>query len=305
MDIYAEISTAKEWEGFCARMLRFHYGADNFWLVPDEDQGDLGLEFFTIDGTIFQCYFPEKNADMPAYKTKVQKKINDDLKKLKKNETEIEDVLHGVVIKVRRWILLIPVMKSRKLITYCNRKRTEHLKNPPSFIDTKHFQVKIETAESYPNGAFLARQLLSKAVDIPVAEVTESDQEIWKVGNTEFSGNIDRKSNKFMPENSIRFKGRVVEKYIQIDKFLEDLRENYPDIHLLIEDGARAQLERIKDGSLFEDALDKQFVKDVVRGNKQAFSKHDVFMSESNVGLLSIGYLSKWLAECYMDFSDD
>lgn len=84
MDIFIEQLTAKGWEGFCARMLRHHYGANNFWEVPDADRGDLGLEFFTIDGTIFQCYYPDKNAYMAAYKKKVQNKIGDDLKKLKK-----------------------------------------------------------------------------------------------------------------------------------------------------------------------------------------------------------------------------
>ena len=58
MDIFIEQLNPKEWESFCARMLRQHYGANNFnfWEVPDEDQGDLDLEFFTIDGTLFQCY---------------------------------------------------------------------------------------------------------------------------------------------------------------------------------------------------------------------------------------------------------
>ena len=45
MATYAEKLLPKEWEAFCAIMLRYHYKAENFWEVPDEDTGDLGLEF--------------------------------------------------------------------------------------------------------------------------------------------------------------------------------------------------------------------------------------------------------------------
>lgn len=305
MDIFVEQLTAKGWEEFCARMLRYHYGANNFWEVPDADQGDLGLEFFTIDGAIFQCYYPDRNADMAAYKKKIQKKIRDDLKKLKENEKEIGEIFDGIVIKVNRWVLLVPEMKSKELIKYCNAKRKELLQSPPAFIDLNDFQVKIDTAECYPDGALFAKQTHAKAIDIPLMEVTEYEKSIWRAGNTEFSANIERKSNAFMAEKAEFFKDAVTRKYIQIEKFLDDLRENYPDLHDLIENSALAQLEKIENDSLFENALDKGFVKNVVRSNEQAFSKYGQYMSDRNMQSLSFGYLSKWLAECFMGFSDD
>ena len=305
MDIFIEQLTPKEWERFCSRMLRYHYSANNFWEVPDTDQGDLGLEFFAIDGTLYQCYYPDKNADMAAYKKKVQKKIRDDLKKLETNEEEILKLLDGVVPKVKRWILLVPEMKSKDLIKYCNTKKKELLKAPPAFIDVDDFQVKIDTSDCYPDGALFAKQIHAKTVDIPLIEVTDTEKAIWQEGNIEFSANIERKSNTFMGDKATRFKDNVVKKYIQIERFLDDLRENYPDLHELVEDSARAQLEKIRNNSLFQDALDKEFVNNVLKGNEQAFSKHTKFMSDTNMQSLSFGYLSKWLAECYMDFSDE
>lgn len=305
MDIFIEQLTPKEWESFCSRMLRYHYGANNFWEVPDADKGDSGLEFFAIDGTLYQCYFPDKNADMAAYKRKIQTKIRDDLKKLKTNEGEIEKLLDGAVLKVKRWILLVPEMKSKDLIKYCNTKKKELLEDPPAFVDVDDFQVKIDTSDCYPDGAFFAKQSHAKTVNIPLIEVTDTEKSIWQEGNIEFSANIERKSDAFMGDKAKRFKDNVVIKYIQIEKFLDDLRENYPDLHELVEDSARAQLEKIRNNSLFEDALDKEFVNNVMKGNEQAFSKHTKFMSDTNIQSLSFGYLSKWLAECYMDFSDD
>lgn len=76
-------------------------------------------------------------------------------------------------------------------------------------------------------------------------------------------------------------------------------------MHELVEDSARAQLENMKDESLLEDDLDKEFVKSIVKSNKEAFSKHSKLMSDKNMQSLSFGYLSKWLTECYMDFKDE
>lgn len=116
--------TPKEWEGFCEVMLRQHYGQKNFYTVPDEDGGDHGLEFFTADGTLFQCYYPEQGIEMSVYKRRVQKKINDDIKKLKDNESEIAELLDD--IKINQWVLLIPENKSKNFIAYCNKKKKKH-----------------------------------------------------------------------------------------------------------------------------------------------------------------------------------
>ena len=101
---FTEDMTEKEWEAFCEIMLRHHYRQPYFWSVPDEDSGDYGIEFYTAEGTIFQCYYPDLSVDMTTYKKKIQKKINDDLKKLKQYETEIDKMLDGIVVK--QWILL-------------------------------------------------------------------------------------------------------------------------------------------------------------------------------------------------------
>jgi hypothetical protein len=60
MSSFIDNLSPKEWEAFCEVMLRQHFGAKNFYPVPDQDSGDFGLEFFTVDGTLFQCYYPEQ-----------------------------------------------------------------------------------------------------------------------------------------------------------------------------------------------------------------------------------------------------
>lgn len=299
MSSFIDNFSPKEWENFCEVMLRQHFGAKNFYTVPDQDRGDLGIEFFTVTGIIFQCYYPEQGIQMDIYKKRIQKKINDDLKKLKDNEFEIAKLLDNIVID--HWVLLTPENKSKDFISYCNKKKKEIISNNISFIDNNKFSVKIETADSYPHGKLYAQETHSKSIKIPLLKITDNDKKIWKIDNSTFSNNIERKSMALMDDKSNRFQDKVIEKYIQIEKFLDQLRADHPNLHENIEDTAWAQLENIKENSLFE-SLDKNFVQNMVKENTEAFAKHSKFMSDTNTQSLSFGYLSKWLAECYMDF---
>lgn len=293
----------KEWEAFCEIMLRYHYGQPNFWPVPDEDSGDYGIEFYTAEGTIFQCYYPDLSVDMKKYKRKIQKKINDDLKKLKEYEQGIAKMLGDIQIK--QWVLLTQELKSKDLLTYCNTKKKETVKKNIPYIDNDNFQVKIETADTFLEGKLFAQSMYLKTIDIPLMDVTDTDKAIWKGGNTEFFGNIERKSKAILGDDSGDFQDRVVTKYIQINKFIDQLREEHPDLHGQIEDSARAQLEAMQDESILEEAINKEFVKRIVGSNKAAFEKYSKFFSDKNKQSLSFGYLSKWIAECYMDFVND
>lgn len=300
MSSFIDNLSPNEWQSFCEVMLRQHFGAKNFYPVPDQDSGDFGIEFFTVDGTIFQCYYPEQGVAMDEYKKKIHKKINEDLNKLKDNETGISKLLDG--IKINQWVLLTPENKSKDLIAYCNKKKKEVVGKAISYINIDSFSVKIETADSYPHSKLYAQEVYNKAINIPLHKVTDSDKDTWKTCNSNFSQNIVRKSNALMGDNSDRFQDNVVAKYIQIVKFLDQLRADHPNLHELIEDCARAQLANMEEDSILGTPLNNTFVHNIRESNKAAFAKHSQFMSDTNIQLLSFGYLSKWLAECYMDF---
>lgn len=283
-------------------MLRQHYGQPNFWEVPDEDKGDLGIEFYAVDGTLFQCYYPNKHTDMDGYKKKIQKKIRVDLTKLTLYESQIAEILDG--IKIRQWVLLIPEFKSKDLIKYCNRKKRDVVSKNISFIDPDRFEVKIETADSYPDAKVYAMTFSGKQIDIPIADISEIEKENWieSENNSEFLQNIRRKSDVLMSANPDEFKARVVTKYIQNEKFLDQLRDEHPDVFDVVEDSARARLDKMQDDAIFANSIDSNFIASILDGNEKSFQKCSTFMSERNRQSLSFGYLSKWLAECFMDF---
>lgn len=304
MSDFTKSLSRKEWEDFCKTMLQQHFGLDNFYWIPDGDGGDYGIEFYTSCGKIFQCYMPDDAPDIKTYKEKIQKKIRADIQCLKKYEIDLIKVFDE--IKIRQWILLVPENRSKELLKYCQKKKKEIIGQDIPFIDAENFQVRIHVAEDYEDSMRYAQQMfaLRKSVDIPTLKVSEKHKESWSGGNTERSSNIVRKSNNLMGDNSDRFKDQVLTKYIQIESFLDKLRSDYPDLHSSLEGSGRAQLDRMNTDATFVE-LDKGFVKSICDSNREAFNRFDEYMSDENVEALSMGYLSKWIAECYMDFESE
>lgn len=289
-----------DWEEFCENMLRHHYGQRNFYKVPAKDSGDLGIEFFTSCGTIYQCYMPDLSYEMSEWKRKVQSKINADLKKLDRYNVDIKKLLNGIIID--QWILLTPRFDSKDLISYCNKKRNEVVKKDLSFIDNDDLVVKIETDTIFPKSRLFALSVQSVAVNIPIPYVSSEQKDTWAEGNTIFAKNIDRKSKILAKKGRDKFKQTVVEKYIQVDSFLDSLRNDYPDLCDSLEDSARAQLANVEEEAVMQGEVDHSFSNYIRTSNKQHFQKHQKHFSPSNYQILSFGYMSKWLAECNLDF---
>ncbi len=62
-----------EWETHAVAMLCHHFGVDKVVPVPDDDQGDRGLDAFTVDGIGYQCYAPEGEPLAPSKRAVLQK----------------------------------------------------------------------------------------------------------------------------------------------------------------------------------------------------------------------------------------
>lgn len=288
-----------EWEEFCELVIRTHFTPRYFTSVPALDSGDCGIEFFTNDGSIYQCYFPNPQFSMQDFKTHVQNKIREDLKKLSIYEETISSWLDG--IKIHQWVLLIPERRSKDLINYCNKYKKIIIEKNLSFIDNDRFEVKIETPEYYSKAFIHALKYKKSSIHIPIKNPETSDLSNFE--QTEFDLNIQRKSKIIsnMPE---KFSKNMTLKYLSMQSFLDELRSYYPDTYYQVEECGRMLLEKMQD--LIEiDGLEPNldFIKKVKEQNEQEIQIMFIeILSRINLNQLSYGFISKWIAECNMDF---
>ncbi|NNB47062.1 hypothetical protein [Pseudomonas chlororaphis] len=288
------------WEKYCEHLLRKEYGFKEFTSVPAEDRGDHGIEFFTSDGTIYQCYFPKPDYSMAEYKKKINKKISDDLAKLEEYKVEIGKLIGD--LKITHWILMIPEIKSRDLIKKCKLKEKEVRKKNIDFIDPQ-FQVKLETDESFPESALAARHLVLDTVDLEVNPVSHVDIELWVNSNSVFHENLKRKSTNILKERATEsFKEEQVKKYIQLNELLDYYRAVFPQIETDILIKAIESLDHIQNDFYYCGLSPQEAIRDLLKLNRNSFQNSNHNISTRNIELLATGHLAKWLAECNLEF---
>ncbi|WP_334134233.1 hypothetical protein [Acinetobacter schindleri] len=298
MEYFSEFD-GKKWEDFCEIVIRNHFTPRYFTSVPSLDSGDCGIEFFTKEGSIYQCYFPNPQFSMSEFKTHVQDKIRDDLKKLSTYEDTIATWLDG--IKVHQWVLLIPEIRSKDLLNYCNKYKKNTISKNLTFIDNSKFDVKVETPQYYSKAFIHALKYQNSEIHISVKNPETTD--IFNFQQTELDLNIQRKS-KIISNTPEKFSKNMTSKYLSMQSFLDELRNYHPDTYYRVEECGRMLLEKMQD--LIEiDGLEPnvEFIKVVKTQNEQEIQImfNEVF-SRINLNQLSYGFISKWIAECNMDF---
>jgi len=286
------------WEGFCERMLSYEFGWKNFTSVPHADRGDHGIEFFTNCGVIFQCYYPSPSFSMQEHKKNVQKKINDDLKKLSKYELEIEKMLGST--KISLWVLLIPEVRTKELLKYIKSKEKQ-LKSL-AFSSPNGIKIKIETDNAFPSASLYSRRYIGKEINIPIRDVEQDSTEVWKSDNSDFFDNICRKTKKVTVNDVDRLRSTIIKQYMQIEEMLDGYRDQFPDLYNEVNAIALVNLEEIKNDNLFVKDEPKNILMSLLKKNRETIREIEQSISKANIEVFSSGFIAQWLAECKMDF---
>ena len=289
------------WEGFCERMLRHEFGWKNFTSVPHHDRGDHGIEFFTNCGVIFQCYYPDPKYSMEDHRKHVQKKINDDLKKLSEYESEIQKMLGD--IKISSWVLVIPDVRTKELLKYC---KTKEKKLPALLYSAEEgITVKIETDDSFPKGSLYSRSYIGEEINIPIQEVQTSSTDLWKSDNSYFFENICRKTAKVTDIDLENLRTNLIKQYMQVEELMDAYRDQFPDLYTEVTSIAIVNLEQLKNENLFVRDEPKNILMALLKRNRDSITKIEQSISSANVEAFSSGFIAQWLAECKMDFIVD
>lgn len=78
------------WEELCVECYRSRYQKDNYMLIPAVQGGDAGIEGFTQNGIVHQCYCPEREYTDDELYEHLRNKLTTDIDKLKKNAERLK-----------------------------------------------------------------------------------------------------------------------------------------------------------------------------------------------------------------------
>jgi hypothetical protein len=304
------------WERLCQVCLKSKYNG-NYIEVP-ASPGDYGLDGFTLQGDAYQCYCPERECSDDDLYNSQRDKVTRDIQKLNKYKNELTQLLNGV--KLKRWYLLTPKVRTNDIIFHCNSKVAEVKSWNLPFIDTD-FNIVALNYEYLANEIPIAYSILdytkqpgelSKRIELNGVNISSEEIAKYKsdLNNTEQTQNAFRKHLARYPKNdgkdySDRVLGQVdrtVSNLLvgdsilkewetlfqdQLDKFLkviDTIENNVEDLCSIPTDNPAERLKAIE--TLVKSTIDKEFAS----------------LSEVTRMKLSSRVISDWILRCPLNF---
>lgn len=290
------------WQNFALRLIRQRHGGQNVQVVPDTVQGDAGLECFTTDGCLYQCYAPEQVSDVKKAASAMKAKGRRDLSKLNGNKQKVESLLNG--LKAKRWILVCPFLDDKEVVASIRDKGSEIRSLGLSFLDGD-FEALVQSQMDFDAEI---EQLRLESLGPSLAIVSPTDEEVRLRSETEVSRRIGEKLLRAFPRRSAeilesQYQG-YVKAHLRRENALDSLKRNQP---ILWEKSVKcldAEEDRLVALGASGGIASEQLRESVSR--LEAALKSDLPNLESSViTTIALGTVSEWLMRCPLDFPAD
>jgi hypothetical protein len=292
----------EEWEQYIQKLLKRHYEAGEYQEVPAKHKGDFGIEGYSMNGCVYQCYATEAYTTNTIYEAQ-RKKITVDIKKFIDNKSDLHKVFG--TIKIHRWILMVPVSESALLVQHASRKAQEVLDAMLPYV-AANFQVVVATDGLFQKEINELSYAGVVGVKIQPTEVNDNDRKKWEDSNSTLALNLERKAskiNKLVADEKIeRFKAAMIKKYLIGQNTLHALSQRYPDIYENLEICKRSYENHLEAMNLLNDSSAQQYLKDSF---KEYSTRLSIAAPTLPGGLLedaSWEAISDWLMRCPLDF---
>lgn len=290
-----------EWQAHALRLVQVRHGAQNVQIVPDKVRGDAGLEFFTLDGCLYQCYAPEEVADVRKAASGMKAKASRDLKKLEKNKTVIASLLQS--IKAKRWILLCPFLDDKQVIVFV-RKLAEKLKLEQLEFLAEDFEALVHSQEDFTAEIKVLRlRSLGPLVKAPAP--TPDDVQAASEGILGLR--LREKLQRAFPAESSEQRHNRIDAYIRSllarDNTLEALRVDHPILWERSKCCLDTEERRLVALGALQAQPTAQLAESLQRIEQSLKQDLPEDLSAAKLTEISLGTVADWLIRCPLDFT--
>ena len=287
------------WEEHCMNLLRLRYGQD-LQEIPAERKPDLGIEAYSLDGALYQCYAPLEPLSVPARYATQRDKLTADVNKLAKNEQELLKLLGE--LKISRYVFLVPIFDGVDLPTHCTTKAQEVLEWGLGFI-ADDFQVVAQTDAAFPAEKAQLISLGTIALNLPIPTIDQDRVKAWQEAHETWIENLVRKVARLGTDgwNQAQIEDLLLTHYLAGQDMLGELREESPEVWELLEAGRSGRMNLLASEQAFDiDPPHKRFVD--VRDREQEEYAELPGITKTTAAHLAWGTTAEWLLECSLDF---
>lgn len=295
-------SSPKEWENYFKDIVRLHYKPANYCDVPDKHIGDFGIECFTLDGHVFQCYLPEQISDTKKLVEAQKGKIRDDIRKFTKDYVSQLKKLFGD-LKISRWILATSCYESAELAQYCTQKSLKVRDFDLPYV-ADDFEILIHTEKEYPQEVMALRrdnyQLTLKFDSVSIDKASE-----WVGENSTFLEKLDLKVPKITDDASKGESTRsfLIQRYLEYENLLDNLRQDWGEIYQIIYTCISNREANLAGRFLVaEEPLPTSVIKEEIEKLRSDVSNEINTIKGTDLEKITWGVIADWLIRCPLDF---
>lgn len=306
-DIHVEQTFQRHWDGKSWQrrallLVQLRHGAQNVQTVPDKVRGDAGLEFFTTDGCLYQCYAPEEPGNTPKSTSAMKQKATRDLPKLLKNQVTIGGILAD--LKCNRWILFCPFLDDKTVIAHVRAKGIGIRDLGLPFL-SDDFEALVQSQEDFANEIYQLRKLPigPELVIAPTTdEVIESqDKDLVET----LDDKLERAYPKASPTRRITYREDYIKSHIRRENTLESLRTDHPVLWERAWQTIKAEENRLKILGAAGTASPIEHLRESLSRIENGLTNDLPSVARATISDLSMGTLSDWLMRCPLDFDGE
>lgn len=296
--------TGEEWQQRIQLLLKRHYPMGQYQEVPDTDKGDLGLEGFSRDGCVYQCYAAQEPKTTNQLYSDQRDKITTDIGKFINNRNKLQNLFS--TFKISRWIFMVPRFESAQLILHASKKAEEVIAAKLPYVDENfaivvendnYFAVEIET---------LARSRILQ-INLPSTTLCPTDVSRWagQTENTSLVDHLERKTEKLPQLGTAQrrsdFKEETIKLFLQGQIALSALYSRYPDIYEDIQNCKAARENLLTISTLVSTGNPSEQLVDAISRYKTDLAQIPG-ISNQIIDILAFEAISDWLMRCPLDF---
>jgi hypothetical protein len=292
-----------EWQEYCLKLLRLRYRQPGeFESVPSSDQGDLGIEGFSHDGCVYQCYSPKGPLPIRERYKRQRDKLAEDVRKLETYQAELMAILGGVPIRL--YVFMTPIHDSRRLNCEAKAKAVEvRGKGLPHC--SADFDIVIHTEADYPVESSELIALGLHKLHLTPVRVPDTAVSAYVASNPQLIATIDAKLSRLpgsSNEETLRLRTMLLKRKLTADNMLDEIRGHDAVAWERLQALRAAREAALEIECMLTNVDPRDLLTQTAHGYRDTLKEGLAFLHDADASDLAWGTTTDWLAECPLDF---